>query len=38
MNKHEELLRNNSNNVSEDARADFEKEKLSIENAIYDFF
>lgn len=38
MNKHEELLRNNSNNVSEDTRADFEKEKLSIENAIYDFF
>lgn len=38
MNKHEELLRANSDNVSEENRQDFEKEKISAENAIYDFF
>lgn len=38
MNKHEELLRANSDNVSEENRQDFEKEKIAAEDAIYDFF
>ena len=38
MNKHEELLRANSDNVSEENRQDFEKEKIVAEDAIYDFF
>ncbi len=38
MNKHEELLRANSDNVSEENRQNFEEEKISAENAIYDFF
>ena len=38
MNKHEELLRANSDNVNEKDRQDFEKEKIAAEDAIYDFF
>lgn len=38
MNKHEELLRANSDNVNEEDRQDFEKEKIAAEDAIYDFF
>lgn len=38
MSKHEELLSKNADNVSENEREDFEKEKISAEDAIYDFF
>lgn len=38
MNKHEELLRANSDNVNEKDRQDFEKQKIAAEDAIYDFF
>ena len=38
MNKHKELLRANSDNISEESRQDFEKEKISAEGAICDFF
>lgn len=38
MNRHEELLRAKSTNISEKAQQDFEKEKVAAEDAVYDFF
>ena len=38
MNRHEELVRTNSNNVSEENKEEFEREKIAAEDAIYDFF
>lgn len=38
MNRHEELIRANSNNVSEENKEEFEREKIAAEDAIYDFF
>lgn len=38
MTLHEDLLRNNSTNLTEEQREEFEKETIQIEDAIYDFF
>ena len=38
MTLHEDLLRNNSTNLSEEQREEFEKETIQAEDAIYDFF
>lgn len=38
MSLHESLSQSNSDNVPENQKADFEKEKIQIEDAIYDFF
>lgn len=38
MKIHEELFRNNSTNLSEEQREEFEKEIIQAEDAIYDFF
>ena len=38
MTLHENLLRSNSTNLSEEQREEFEKETIQAEDAIYDFF
>lgn len=38
MTLHEDLLRSNSTNLSEEQREEFEKETIQAEDAIYDFF
>lgn len=38
MSLHENLLRNNSTNLSEQEREDFDKETIQAEDAVYDFF
>lgn len=38
MTIHEQLLRDNNTTVSEQQREAFEREKIAVENAIYDFF
>lgn len=38
MTLHENLLRSNSTNLSEEQRKEFEKETIQAEDAIYDFF
>lgn len=38
MTLHEDLLRSNSTNLSEEQREQFEKETIQAEDAIYDFF
>ena len=38
MTLHEDLLRNNSTNLSEEQREEFERETIQAEDAIYDFF